>query len=127
MRHSTTSFRLLTIGAIWAAPRPRSRGSRGLPRSELIGDAGARDPLILVARDRDDRRGGEAARHAAILHAGQQREAFAQIARQRISARDANRIFACRRLRSEEHTSGLQSLMRTSYAVFCLNKKKNER
>src|SRR3546814_4142957 len=28
--------------------------------------------------------------------------------------------------RSEEHTSELQSLMRTSYAVFCLKKKNNE-
>src|SRR3546814_7511644 len=28
-------------------------------------------------------------------------------------------------LRSEEHTSELQSLMRISYAVFCLQKKKN--
>src|SRR3546814_7711830 len=28
------------------------------------------------------------------------------------------------RTRSEEHTSELQSLMRTSYAVFCLKKKK---
>src|SRR3546814_7397906 len=28
-------------------------------------------------------------------------------------------------LRSEEHTSELQSLMRSSYAVFCLKKKKN--
>src|SRR3546814_3711417 len=28
------------------------------------------------------------------------------------------------RIRSEEHTSELQSLMRTSYAVFCLKKKK---
>src|SRR3546814_10106304 len=28
-------------------------------------------------------------------------------------------------LRSEEHTSELQSLMRISYAVFCLNKKKH--
>src|SRR3546814_7196966 len=27
--------------------------------------------------------------------------------------------------RSEEHTSGLQSLMRISYAVFCLKKNKN--
>src|SRR3546814_10334010 len=27
--------------------------------------------------------------------------------------------------RSEEHTSELQSLMRTTYAVFCLKKKKN--
>src|SRR3546814_4196585 len=33
------------------------------------------------------------------------------------------RIFVPR-LRSEEHTSELQSLMRTSYAVFCLKKKK---
>src|SRR3546814_1033813 len=29
----------------------------------------------------------------------------------------------CRRARSEEHTSELQSLMRISYAVFCLKKK----
>src|SRR3546814_1331571 len=28
-------------------------------------------------------------------------------------------------MRSEEHTSELQSLMRISYAVFCLTKKKN--
>src|SRR3546814_1883453 len=28
-------------------------------------------------------------------------------------------------VRSEEHTSELQSLMRTSYAVFCLKKKNN--
>src|SRR3546814_6364740 len=30
-------------------------------------------------------------------------------------------------MRSEEHTSELQSLMRISYAVFCLKKKKNKR
>src|SRR3546814_7961821 len=29
-------------------------------------------------------------------------------------------------VRSEEHTSELQSLMRISYAVFCLNKKNNK-
>src|SRR3546814_2299511 len=33
---------------------------------------------------------------------------------------------AVRRTRSEEHTSELQSLMRISYAVFCLKKKKNK-
>src|SRR3546814_2774420 len=39
---------------------------------------------------------------------------------------DARRIeiTARRKLRSEEHTSELQSLMRISYAVFCLKKKK---
>src|SRR3546814_7573955 len=34
---------------------------------------------------------------------------------------------ARRRRRSEEHTSELQSLMRISYAVFCLKKKKKNR
>src|SRR3546814_15206237 len=34
---------------------------------------------------------------------------------------------ADRDCRSEEHTSELQSLMRISYAVFCLKKKKNHR
>src|SRR3546814_3047816 len=33
-------------------------------------------------------------------------------------------FFQAARLRSEEHTSELQSLMRISYAVFCLKKKK---
>src|SRR3546814_9168707 len=38
-----------------------------------------------------------------------------------ISARDGTVVIDGRRLvRSEEHTSELQSLMRTSYAVFCL-------
>src|SRR3546814_8723274 len=31
----------------------------------------------------------------------------------------------CVGIRSEEHTSELQSLMRISYAVFCLTKKRN--
>src|SRR3546814_8068431 len=34
---------------------------------------------------------------------------------------------ACRKNRSEEHTSELQSLMRISYAVFCLKKKKKKK
>src|SRR3546814_7817340 len=33
---------------------------------------------------------------------------------------------AAQTIRSEEHTSELQSLMRTSYAVFCLKKKKKQ-
>src|SRR3546814_3370651 len=33
-------------------------------------------------------------------------------------------VVGCRCRRSEEHTSELQSLMRISYAVFCLKKKK---
>src|SRR3546814_4047527 len=37
--------------------------------------------------------------------------------------RGRDTVYAClREARSEEHTSELQSLMRISYAVFCLNK-----
>src|SRR3546814_7330821 len=38
----------------------------------------------------------------------------------------ADRPWPDRHRRSEEHTSELQSLMRISYAVFCLKKKKNK-
>src|SRR3546814_7163114 len=37
---------------------------------------------------------------------------------------DLTRYQALEQVRSEEHTSELQSLMRISYAVFCLKKKK---
>src|SRR3546814_5463386 len=37
---------------------------------------------------------------------------------------DARLVLQNPRVRSEEHTSELQSLMRISYAVFCLKKKK---
>src|SRR3546814_12222050 len=44
--------------------------------------------------------------------------------RQKQIADDNQRIDDLALLRSEEHTSELQSLMRNSYAVFCLKKKK---
>src|SRR3546814_2172873 len=42
------------------------------------------------------------------------------------SLSNADLVFVCKGAspRSEEHTSALQSLMRISYAVFCLKKKK---
>src|SRR3546814_1649209 len=43
----------------------------------------------------------------------------------RLHPQDVHRKgYALRARRSEEHTSELQSLMRISYAVFCLKKKK---
>src|SRR3546814_7779662 len=41
-----------------------------------------------------------------------------------LAGSDPSRNCGSIRLRSEEHTSELQSLMRISYAVFCLKKKK---
>src|SRR3546814_7112353 len=44
-----------------------------------------------------------------------------------LALRDGRGCGDCqRKRRSEEHTSELQSLMRISYAVFCLKKKKNK-
>src|SRR3546814_7059384 len=45
-----------------------------------------------------------------------------------VGLRNLDLIMGCeRRVRSEEHTSELQSLMRISYAVFCLKKKKKQK
>src|SRR3546814_4671854 len=52
-------------------------------------------------------------------HPARQWQAIAGIAGAAIGGSDPDR-----RARSEEHTSELQSLMRISYAVFCLKKKK---
>src|SRR3546814_6953353 len=41
------------------------------------------------------------------------------------AAADDRRLLEIARYKSEEHTSELQSLMRISYAVFCLKKKKH--
>src|SRR3546814_9715468 len=42
-------------------------------------------------------------------------------------ARELGGVFCKVNVRSEEHTSELQSLMRISYAVFCLKKKKTQK
>src|SRR3546814_5759761 len=48
-----------------------------------------------------------------------------QAARSLHGLQNGNQIaWGCAQSRSEEHTSELQSLMRISYAVFCLKKKK---
>src|SRR3546814_5923195 len=58
----------------------------------------------------------------AITHPPEQQRRIDQLSP--ISA-GARRAISCVLSRSEEHTSELQSLMRISYAVFCLKKKKN--
>src|SRR3546814_6450470 len=49
---------------------------------------------------------------------------YPRAAREREEIRSPVRIYPYKR--SEEHTSELQSLMRISYAVFCLKKKKTQ-
>src|SRR3546814_10076084 len=69
-------------------------------------------------------------RVAVVLRVDRQRLAIGHGQFRLLEQRAADRIFARRRgdriERSEEHTSELQSLMRISYAVFCLKKKKKK-
>src|SRR3546814_6267662 len=64
-----------------------------------------------------------------VVHVLQDEESRHQARRQRrlAHARRTGRGEAPVRERSEEHTSELQSLMRISYAVFCLKKKKKQK
>src|SRR3546814_9009251 len=60
------------------------------------------------------------------VYGDQQRHATLDDGHQGLHVGARPHIIACLAaiIRSEEHTSELQSLMRLSYAVFCLNKKK---
>src|SRR3546814_7319721 len=101
---------------------PWARAAPARPRCASVGSKGtAPQPEGPAAQRRTARSGflgsrGTAARRgkkvegAPLRQAGPASAACCQIAH-------------VERLRSEEHTSELQSLMRISYAVFCLNKK----
>src|SRR3546814_9580852 len=53
-------------------------------------------------------------------------KAFGSSAELWVRLQSAYDLAQVRKRRSEEHTSELQSLMRISYAVFCLKKKKKQ-
>src|SRR3546814_4259354 len=80
------------------------RGHAGRRRGAAVPELGQGElPLVLAARPEG-------------LLADQVNGDFTLVERQHARARGG---------RSEEHTSELQSLMRISYAVFCLKKKKH--
>src|SRR3546814_3297596 len=87
------------------------------------------DALVSVVKLAEQRRSLEAQRAAvaeALRHATNRYQAGYSPYLEQL---DAQRSLLNTDLRSEEHTSELQSLMRISYAVFCLKKKnktKNE-
>src|SRR3546814_8250166 len=94
------------------------------PRSTLTDTLFPYTPLFRSHRAR----GGELRRVFLRDRAasGEQRDVDAS----RVEARQVmnQHLFVAEGHRSEEHTSELQSLMRSSYAVFCLKKKnKNKR
>src|SRR3546814_10627831 len=71
-------------------------------------------------------RGTEARMAKQLLQRSQVRPASQQMSRKAMPQRVGRRAFRkAQPPRSEEHTSELQSLLRISYAVFCLTKKTN--
>src|SRR3546814_2650342 len=104
----------------------KGRGERGhaaqrerqVPRQLGQRDAG-------VAADRLRRTSGGAEPAVEFDHMEQVRQLAHLIALPRMIAAAGVKVAIIHRAaRSEEHTSELQSLMRISYAVFCLKKKK---
>src|SRR3546814_3033736 len=77
-------------------------------------DAGTAGPSRVVGADAIDRSG-----LASVVSALRHDSSAGNTGRVDLPKGDAPR--------SEEHTSELQSLMRTSYAVFCLKKKKTQK
>src|SRR3546814_4735660 len=80
------------------------------------------DALVAIARREPGKRlepGDEVGTAIGIARIVERVDADAYILR-------APRLCEAERQRSEEHTSELQSLMRISYAVFCLKKKKEQ-
>src|SRR3546814_9398353 len=90
----TTLFRSQDIPPLWLHPKRREGDARADSIDSSVAQPGDDGLLAASGADRD----------AASLSVGTGR-------------RDGGRP------RSEEHTSELQSLMRISYAVFCLKKK----
>src|SRR3546814_1889954 len=90
----------------------------------VVGGEIGRGPVVPVPSQRHGSGGtdlefiGKAAREAPLGREGQHR-----VGRDHGARRDLQ-IFGVER--SEEHTSELQSLMRISYAVFCLKQKKSQ-
>src|SRR3546814_20459058 len=95
--HNSERFRRVERAEI-GAPHPPRIGQSRLERSRELQPRGRRRQDVDVGPFGDDRA-------------------------EDIAALDALKA----RNRSEEHTSELQSLMRISYAVFCLKKKKQKR
>src|SRR3546814_5985905 len=92
-------------------------------RAEAVGDELLRLRLQFGNRHRGPEAAAGVGRHAVAGAAQQARHRLAHELALQIPDRAVQRGHG----RSEEHTSELQSLMRISYAVFCLKKKNKKR
>src|SRR3546814_5926884 len=95
--------------------------------------AGAADIIVhivdeipeRVLADHDEARAGDADARKIVGDEGERQRADRDVAAELRTREPALELHPLE-LRSEEHTSELQSLLRTSYAVFCLKKKNHK-
>src|SRR3546814_5234764 len=110
-------------------PRPAADEPDALLSGEAVDQIIAVRAILILADAPAEQRGvceaGEAPRDigARFGDAGRGELAFERVGVDRGAVRVEGDLES-RAFRSEEHTSELQSLMRISYAVFCLKKKK---
>src|SRR3546814_2411507 len=95
-------------------------------RTDRQGPSGGQQRVPRQQQDQAYLSAQFAERDADVRSAGNQRQAACLDARAALgrACRRARQLAGQDQRRSEEHTSELQSLMRISYAVFCLKKKK---
>src|SRR3546814_4719793 len=103
-----------------AALRPFLIGSEHLMRARVV-EVDDHHGIVVVTRERHDRLDVLGGRERCFEDDGL---AGCHTALQRLLGHLPDEDIVL--LRSEEHTSELQSLMRISYAVFCLKKKNNK-
>src|SRR3546814_10288570 len=108
---------MIIVNEISDSPRSAGPSTRSdIPKREGILDAATR---VFLARGFEDTSMDLVAREASVAR----RTVYNQF-----ESKEALFIASVERVwRSEEHTSELQSLMRISYAVFCLKKKQSNK
>src|SRR3546814_3434342 len=103
------------------AARPRSRGARARSSLDRAGS------FLAGSRGGPARPPGPAPLRCRPPARAEAKAAAVRILGHKVRHNEIIRGLHLSAARSEEHTSELQSLMRISYAVFCLNKKRNTR
>src|SRR3546814_6895561 len=98
----------------------------GRDRDAGGGDDGSEVPVALLAEE-GQRRGECVQQSAALTSTIAAQSSVSPCSSLPSRAIPALLMLSSRVRRSEEHTSELQSLMRISYAVFCLKKKKKKK
>src|SRR3546814_5439746 len=106
----------------WAGARSRGGGGHHRQPGDAVGEEAGGDrrfaAAVRLCRGMGgvaDRRPGRVRLFVGRVRTGHLSDRFGKL----------GQTLAARAYRSEEHTSELQSLMRNSYAVFCLKQKKS--